>query len=212
MDVAGATRTRILLVDDHPVVVQGAARLLATTPDFEVVGTASTGREALELARSLRPDVVLLDLRLGDALAPELCRKLRASLPEVRIAILTAFDDSALLHAALREGAAGLLLKDVHEFDLIRALREIRNGRRFIDHRMQVLTEDARPVGDDGNLTRREHEVLVLLARGMSSKQIADELQLAHNTVRSYSQSVLAKLDAHSRIEAVAKARQLRLV
>lgn len=211
-------RRSVVIVDDHPVVLQGAARLLSAASDFEVAGTASSGEEAVAIVRNRKPDLIILDLRLPDMLAPELSKRLQAEAPGAKVVIFTAFDDALLLRAALEAGAAALLLKDVHEFDLLRALRRVCAGELIIDERIDVDLQgiarlERRPArGTDGRLTPREQDVLHLLARGMSSKQIALELKLTPNTVRSYSQRLLSKLGAHSRIEAVAKARSLRLV
>ena len=214
------TRTKVLVVDDHPVVLDGVRHLLASAGDFVVVAEATSGVAALEAARRERPDLVILDLRLPDLLAPELCRELRAALPRATIVILTAFDDRALLQACLHQGATGVLLKDVHDLDFLRALRDIRAGRVVVDERiLQDPCARARRLhfGDDGAtvygpLTPREYEVLRLLARGLATKEIADTLHLTTNTVRSYVQSLLLKLQARSRIEALAAARRLHLI
>jgi DNA-binding NarL/FixJ family response regulator len=204
-----ATRTRVLLVDDHPIVISGIRRLLAYAPDFEVVGQASTARDAVETAVATVPDLILLDLRLPDVRSAELCRRIRATVPSAQVVIFTAFVEGALLRACLSAGVSGVLLKDAHELDLVSDLRRIRSGRVVIDDRVQASAADS--AGElpllDATLTQREHQVLRLLAEGMSGKEMATALGLAPNTVRSYCQSLLSKLQSTSRIQALANAR-----
>jgi DNA-binding NarL/FixJ family response regulator len=201
-------RARVLLVDDHPVVISGVRRLLASAPDFEVVGQASTARDAVEAAISTAPDVILLDLRLPDVRSADLCRRLRSTVPAAQVVIFTAFVEDGLLRACLAAGVAGVLLKDAQELDLVNDLRRIRSGRVVVDDRVHSAAE---PPGAlpliDAALTQREHQVLRLLAEGMSGKEMASALGLAPNTVRSYCQSLLSKLQSTSRIQALANAR-----
>lgn len=210
-------RIRVLLVDDFKMVVEGVRSLLAGAGDFQIVGECSAGNQVLEEAERTAPDIVLLDLRLPGVLAPELCRDLLAARPGLRIVILTGYDDRELIHACLAAGAAGVLLKDVHELDLVRALRDVHAGRMVVDERVAAAPTNGDPVRtSDGAvftaLTPREYEVLRMFARGMTSREIADALGLAVNTVRSYSQSLLAKLQAHNRIQALEAARRLHLI
>lgn len=204
--------TSVLLIDDHPVVLQGVRHLLAEASDFEVIAECTSADEGLEVARGSQPDLVVLDLRIGDRLAPDVCFRLRRFVPGAKVVILTAFDDSALLQACLQAGAAGVLLKDTLGLELVRALRRVRDGEQVLDERL------GRPsmVQDGGELyeplTPREHEILGLMARGLVGKEIANELNLAPNTVRSYAQSVLSKLHARSRVQALATAKRLRLL
>jgi DNA-binding NarL/FixJ family response regulator len=203
-----ATRTRILLVDDHPVVISGVRRLLASAPDFEVVGQASTARDAVDAATATAPDLILLDLRLPDVRSTDLCRRLRSTAPAAQVVIFTAFVEDALLRACLAAGVAGVLLKDAQELDLVSDLRRVRSGRMVVDDRVRAAAE---PPGGapmiEAALTQREHQVLRLLAEGMSGKEMATALGLAPNTVRSYCQSLLSKLQSTSRIQALANAR-----
>jgi two-component system, NarL family, response regulator DevR len=201
-------RARVLLVDDHPVVISGVRRLLACTPDFEVVGQASTAREAVEAAIATAPDLVLLDLRLPDVRSADLCRRLRSTVPAAQVVIFTAFVEDALLRACLAAGVAGVLLKDAQELDLVNDLRRIRSGRVVVDDRVHAACDPpgAAPL-IEAALTQREHQVLRLLAEGMSGKEMATALGLAPNTVRSYCQSLLSKLQSTSRIQALANAR-----
>jgi DNA-binding NarL/FixJ family response regulator len=203
-----ATLSNVLLVDDHPIVISGVRRLLALAPDFEVVGQASTARDAVEAAISTSPDIILLDLRLPDVHSADLCRRLRSSVPSAQVVIFTAFVEGALLRACLAIGVAGVLLKDAHELDLVSDLRRIRSGKVVVDERVQATAESAgEPRMPDASLTQREHQVLRLLAEGMSGKEMATALGLAPNTVRSYCQSLLSKLQSTSRIQALANAR-----
>jgi DNA-binding NarL/FixJ family response regulator len=203
-----ATRTRVLLVDDHPIVISGIRRLLAFAPDFEVVGQASTAQEAVETAIATAPDLILLDLHLPDVHSADLCRRMRATVPTAQVVIFTAFVEAALLRSCVAAGVAGVLLKDAHELDLVGDLRRIRSGRVVIDDRVQATADPAAEPGLlDATLTQREHEVLRLLAEGMSGKEMATALGLAPNTVRSYCQSLLSKLQSSSRIQALANAR-----
>ena len=205
----------VLVIDDHPVVIDGIRQLLAREPDFELVGEASTGEEGVALARRLAPDVVVLDLKLGDNFAPHLCRPLQEASRNSRVLIHTAFDDREPLRACLNAGAVGIVLKDAS--NLVEALRSVLAGELYVD---PSLVEDPRAralrLGEDGglyeSLTQREYEVLCVMALGRTSKEIAAELFLAENTVRSYTQSLLTKLHAHNRIEALARARDLRLL
>jgi len=202
------TRTRVLLVDDHPIVISGIRRLLAFAPDFEVVGQASNARDAVESAIATNPDLILLDLHLPDVHSADLCRRLRTTVPSAQVVIFTAFVDAGVLRSCLSAGVSGVLLKDAAELDLVGDLRRIRSGRQVIDQRIQATAEAAaEPRLVDASLTQREHQVLRLLAEGMSGKEMAGALGLAPNTVRSYCQSLLSKLQSSSRIQALANAR-----
>lgn len=207
---------RVLVIDDHPVVIKGLRGLLASSDDFEPVGEALTGADGIRLAQSNAPDVIVLDLRLSDALAPELCTKLRRVAPNAQVVILTAFDDRDPIQASLRAGASGVLLKDVHDVDMLQALRDIAAGEVVIDARVKTDEIRSKRCGQSDTrfspLTPREYDVLRLLAHGMSSREIADELSLTTNTVRGYAQSVITKLHVGSRIEALAAAKRLRLI
>lgn len=205
----------VLVIDDHPIVIDGVRQLLANEHDFLMTGEATDGEAGVELARELLPDVVVLDLKLGDNFAPHLCRSLQDVSAHSRIVIHTAFDDREPLRACLNAGAVGVVLKDAS--NLLDAMRRVMEGELFVD---QSLVEDphrrALSLGENGglyeSLTLREYEVLCVMAVGRTSKEIASELHLAENTIRSYIQSLLAKLHARNRIEALAIARQLRLL
>ncbi len=185
---------------------------------FEVIAEATSAEDGLEAARREQPDLVMLDLRIAETLAPEVCTRLRSAAPGARVVILTAFDDEALLRACMQSGAAGVLLKDTHGLDLVRALRRIQAGDTVLDERLSASeSRQGRSVKADEDtvyepLTPREHEVLRLMTQGLVGKEIAGRLCLAPNTVRSYAQSVLSKLHASNRVQALATARRLRLL
>ncbi|MDE0133538.1 MAG: response regulator transcription factor [Acidimicrobiaceae bacterium] len=205
----------VLVIDDHPVVIDGVRQLLAGQTEFSMIGEATNGVDGVALAKSLGPDLVLLDLKLGDSFAPHLCRLLADASRTSRIIIHTAFDDREPLRACLNAGAVGVVLKDAS--NLVDALRRVMTGEIYVDPSL-VVDPKARALrlGDEGgvyeSLTLREYEVLCVMALGRTSKEIAAELHLAENTVRSYTQALLSKLHARNRIEAVAVARELRLL
>ena len=212
----GATPpARVLVVDDHPVVIDGVRRILADTVDLQLVGEAADPASAETQARRHQPDIVILDLKLGEHLAPPLCRTLLVVSPASAVVIHTAFDDPEPLRACLNAGATGIVLKGTR--DLVKALRTVLAGNVFVDPSLTDLPAAraqnlAARNGVGASLTLREYEVLCIMALGRTSKQIAEELHLAENTVRSYVQSLLQKLQARNRIEALAKARHLRLL
>ena len=210
-----ARPARVLVVDDHPIVIDGVRQILADTVDLQLVGEAADPAAAESQAQRLQPDIVILDLKLGEHLAPPLCRTLLAVSPGAAIVIHTAFDDPEPLRACLNAGATGIVLKGTR--DLVEALRSVLEGNVFVDPSLTDLpAERAQNLpGRNGcgvSLTMREYEVLCIMALGRTSKEIAEELHLAENTVRSYVQSLLQKLQARNRIEALAKARHLRLL
>lgn len=205
----------VLVIDDHPVVIDGVRQLLAGETDFRMIGEATNGHDGVRLAKSLGPDLVLLDLKLGDSFAPHLCRLLTDASRMSRIVIHTAFDDREPLRACLNAGAVGVVLKDAS--NLVDALRCVMTGEVYVDPSLVVDPKTrAMRLGEEGgvyeSLTLREYEVLCVMALGRTSKEIAAELHLAENTVRSYTQALLSKLHARNRIEAVAIARELRLL
>jgi DNA-binding NarL/FixJ family response regulator len=209
------TRAGVVLIDDHPIVLHGVRHLLAESTEFEVVAESTTAEDGIAAAKREQPDLVVLDLRIADVLAPDVCTRLRSAAPAARVVILTAFDDEVLLHACLKAGAAGVLLKDAHHLDLVDALRRVRQGETVIDKRLDPRARTSRGADEEDvfePLTQREHEVLRMMARGLIGKEIASELSLAPNTVRSYAQSVLSKLHASNRVQALATAKRLRLL
>jgi DNA-binding NarL/FixJ family response regulator len=206
-------RSRVLVVDDHPIVVLGVRRLLSVAHDFEVVGQASTGRQAIETAISTDPDLILLDLRLPDDQPAGVCRRLRGIVPRAQLVVFTAFIDEALLRDCLASGVVGVLLKDAHELDLVGDLRRIRSGLVVIDGRVPVAATAADELlAKNCMLSLREHQILRLIAEGLSSKEIAGDLGLSPRTVDSHCESLLRKLQAKSRIRAVAHARACGLL
>lgn len=204
------TAARVMVVDDHPVVRDGVALLLRGEPALVVVGAAESGRAALERAPALRPDLVLLDLRLPDMLAPEVVVGLRELCPRARVVVFTAHGDHHGVQAALDAGAHGCLLKDAAATDLVAALRGVLRGERVSDPRM-VPGGNQAALARSG-LTRREYEVLRLAAQGRTNPEIAESTGLARNTVKTYLQSALHKLGARNRVEAIGKASEAGLL
>jgi len=204
---------RILLVDDHPVVVDGLRALLSALPDFEVVGEATDRETAIRLASETRPHAVVLDLRLHGSYAADTATSLKAAAPGTVVLIHTATEEFEPVRAALRAGADGAVFKDGR--DLVPALRAVLRGEgRYVDER---LNRSARSRRRDGGelvepLSPREYDVLCAFALGQSTRDIAEQLFLAESTVRSYTKSLLTKLGAHSRIEALAAARRVSLI
>jgi NarL family two-component system response regulator LiaR len=204
---------RILIVDDHAVVREGLRHFLALQEGFEIVGEAADGVDAVTAARSLRPDIVLMDLAMPRRDGVEAMRELRASVPEARVIILTSFLEDDRLLPALQAGAAGYLLKNVEPEELARAIRTAARGGTLIDpavaaRLVETLSErvEQRPP-----LTAREQEVLRLIARGYPNKRIARELGIAEKTVKTHVSHVLGKLAVDDRTQAALYATRLGL-
>lgn len=207
---------RILLVDDHPVVLDGLRILLDAVPEFEVVGEATDRDTAVRLATELQPHAVVLDLRLQGSYAADTAAVLKTSAPGVMVLIHTATEELEPVRAALRAGADGAVFKDGR--DLIPALRALLAGDGpFVDERLdrpRGRTATARDASGElvEPLSPREYEVLCAFALGRSTRDIAQDLFLAESTIRSYTKSLLTKLGVHSRIEALAAARRVSLI
>ncbi|MGQ0837042.1 response regulator [Actinokineospora sp.] len=202
----------VLVVDDHPVVRDGVTLLLRSDPALKLVGAAESGRAAICMVGELRPDLVLLDLRLPDMLAPEVITELRKVHPPTRIVVFTAHSDHQGLQAALDAGADGCLLKDVAGTDLVSALRRVLRGERVIDPRIMPSADARSAALARSGLTRREYEVLRLAAQGQTNPEIAESTGLTRNTVKTYLQSALHKLGARNRVEAIGKASEAGLL
>jgi DNA-binding NarL/FixJ family response regulator len=197
---------RVFVVDDHPVVVQGVNMLVRGDPRLSVVGDARSAGEALRVLPSLKPDVVLLDLRLPDMLASESARRIRALLPSAKILVFTAHAEHPALQVAMEAGAHGVLLKDVANADLVDAIIRVFRGETVLDPRLVPDNSAWHPEAKTGQLTKREYEILRRVAMGETNPEIAENLMLSRNTVKTYLQSALQKLGARNRIDAIVKA------
>lgn len=199
---------KVLVIDDHPLFRRGVRQLLALDGGFEVVGEASSGHEGELLALRLQPDLVLLDLNMEETSGIEVLRRLRAEGIDARVVMLTVSDQHEDLVAALRSGADGYLLKDSDPEDLLLQLRQVMDGHLVLSDRLsEHLARSVRsgnPVPQQGqpDFTPREREVLDLIARGLSNKHIARELDLSEGTVKVHVKHLLKKLGLHSRLEA----------
>jgi DNA-binding NarL/FixJ family response regulator len=214
---------RVLLVDDQALVRSGFRLILETREDLEVVGEAADGREAVDLARRLHPDVVLMDVRMPNVDGVEATRRLAALGSPARVLILTTFDLDEYVYEAIRAGASGFLLKDTEPAQLVDAVRVVAAGeallaptvtRRLLDHFADKLpsTRPPAPPPELARLTERELEILTLLAGGLSNAELADRLFLSETTVKTHVSSVLRKLELRDRVQAVVLAYKAGLV
>ena len=203
----------VVVADDHPIVISGMRLLLSGSRFFELVGEARTGAEAILRCEQFRPDALLLDLRLPDLPAATICTRIKERRPEIAIVILTAHPEEMAVRGCLKAGASACLFKDVSEQTLLSALMQVVHGRAVIDPRIAGAMLPRRGAnGADGALTGREHEVLLLIARGLTTQEIADEIGLSPNTVKSHSRSLFSKLAAHNRVQALAVATERGLI
>jgi DNA-binding NarL/FixJ family response regulator len=204
--------THVLIADDDHLMRAGLIELLTADPDIEIVGEASTGREAVEQACRLRPDVVLMDVRMPDLDGIGATRELSRAAPEVRVLILTTFEQDDYIFSALRAGASGFLLKRTRPEELINAVHTLAAGdallspsvtRRVIDRMAQQPTPDLTGQARLDALTPREREVLALIARGLSNREIAATLVVEESTIRTHVKRILMKLELRDRVQAV---------
>lgn len=205
---------RIMLADDHPIVREGLASVLETQPDFDVVGQANDGAEAVELVTTLRPDVVLLDLEMPGMDGVQALRAMRARDPAVKALVFTAFDTDERIIGAVQAGARGYLLKGAPRDELFSAIRIVAKGGSTLQPVVaaRLMERMAEPQPTLEPLTEREQDVLALMAQGLQNKEIAARLTISERTVKFHVSSVLAKLGAGNRTEAVHIARQRGLV
>ncbi len=205
-------RLRILVVDDHDLFRKGIARLIDSQPDLEVVGEAQDGTDAFEKALALAPDVVLMDIEMPGWDGKEATRRIKAEKPGVQVVMLTVSDDEESLFAAVRAGASGYLLKNVKPEELFRRLRGVVHGEAAISPLLaaKILREFARldqgapmPQSIDG-LSARETEVLGLVAKGLTNREIGEQLHIAENTVKNHLRNILDKLHLNNRAQAAA--------
>ena len=189
-----------MIVDDHPLLRDGIAAIVAAQPDMTVAGEATNGAEAVERYRAVRPDVTLMDLQMPQMHGTDAIRAIRSEFPLARIVVLTTFDGDVEAQHALEAGASGYLLKSSGRGQLLDAIRSVHAGRRHIPP--AIAMDIAEHQGDD-ELTEREIEVLQKVAGGRSNKIAADELRISEETVKTHMKNILAKLAARDRTHAV---------
>jgi DNA-binding NarL/FixJ family response regulator len=193
-------RIRILAVDDHPLLREGIAALIANRPDMELVGEAASGQQAIDTFRSLRPDVTLMDLQMPEMSGIDAIIAIRSEFPAARIVVLTTYGGDALAERALRAGAQAYVLKGLVRKDLLETIRIVHGGSKRISP--DVAAQLASHMGEAG-LSAREIEVLSLVAAGQSNKIIAAQLFITEATAKGHIKSILAKLGANDRTHAV---------
>jgi DNA-binding NarL/FixJ family response regulator len=212
--------TRVLIADDDDLMRAGLAELLTADPEIDIVGQASTGRQAIERTRQLTPDVVLMDVRMPDLDGIAATRELSRTAPGAKVLILTTFEQDDYIFGALRAGASGFLLKRTRPEDLIAAVHTIGAGdallspsvtRRVIDRMAQQPTPDLTGHAKLDSLTPRERDVLELIARGLSNREIAAALVVEESTIRTHVKRILMKLNLRDRVQAVILAYETRL-
>jgi DNA-binding NarL/FixJ family response regulator len=200
---------RILIVDDHPVVRAGLTSMLSTQPGFQVLGNASNGTDALALMDADVPDIVLLDLRMPGMTGIDVLHVLRRRGTKCRTIILTSFETDEDIYQAVQAGAQGYLLKNTSQQELVGAIRAVHAGLRHLPPRITVRLAERMM---RSTLTDREREVLQMLSKGLTNKQIAQVLGISGNTIRNHVNSILQKLEVADRTEAVTLALQRGII
>lgn len=206
------TKTRIMIVDDHEVVRIGMHTAFEAEPDLTVVGEASNGAEALAKMPVLGPQVILMDVRMEKMNGIEACREIKSRYPDVHILMITSYTDNDAMISSILAGASGYLLKHVSRADLLRSIRQVASGHSLIDSNAAKQAMDSLAQIPGSELTDREREVLTLVARGYTNKQIADTLFVTEKTARNHVSHILDKLGVSRRSEAAAFAVEYKLV
>jgi DNA-binding NarL/FixJ family response regulator len=199
------------VVDDHEVVRQGLVALLDRRDEFQVVGEAGTVAEAMTVVRRMRPDLVIMDVRLPDGSGIEACRDIRSEMPEVRVVMLTSYPDEEAVLSAIIAGASGYLLKQIRGRDLVTAIEAVGRGESLLDPAVtEKVLERVRRIAagsytdELASLTSQEQKILALVAEGKTNKEIASEVFLSDKTVKNYVSSILSKLNLERRAQAAA--------
>jgi two-component system response regulator DevR len=207
----GERRLRVMLVDDHEVVRSGLKSMLQAQPDISVVAEAGSVIDAVQQAAAVRPDVVVMDVRLTDGSGIEATREIRAQRPETKVLMLTSFADDEALFASIMAGAAGYVLKQIRGGDLVRGIRTVGSGQSLLDPSVTAAVLDRLRKGKHlmrdeklARLSAQEERILQLVAEGHTNKQIGDRLRLAEKTVKNYVSTILSKLEVARRAEAAA--------
>lgn len=206
---------RVFIVDDHEVVRRGVTVLLESEDDIRVVGEAGTVASAITRISALRPDVVILDVRLPDGDGVDVCREVRSRMPELPCLMLTSFADDDALFQAVMAGAAGYVLKQIHGSDLVGAVRTVAGGRSLLDPKatrtmMRRLRDDAARKDPLAVLTDQERRILEYVGEGMTNRQIGEQMFLAEKTVKNHVSRMLGKLGMRRRTQAAVYATRLR--
>ena len=206
-----AKALRIMLVDDHEVVRQGLRALLEAEEDLDVIAEAGDGARAIDTARIHEPDVVVMDVRMPDMSGVEACRGIRDMRPETQVIMLTSYSDDEALFNSIMAGAAGFVLKQIRGSDLVDAIRQVGSGQSLLDPSVtrRVLERLRKSKYDDtdpklARLSPQEDRILDMVGRGLTNRQIAEEIHLSDKTVKNYVSSILSKLEVHRRSEAAA--------
>jgi DNA-binding NarL/FixJ family response regulator len=215
-------KKRILIIDDHPLFREGLKRIIENTPKYEVVGEAGTGRQGLEMAKKLKPDIALVDVSLPDQSGIELIRNILKFSSETRILIVSMHSKVDYIVRAFQNGASGYLVKESAADMLLQGMDHVLKGDYFMDTKVSQkvvrklvgIPKQNTIVGADSydTLTPREQEIMVLLADGMSTNQIADKLFISPKTAENHRSSIMRKLDIHSTIELVRYAAKIGLI
>lgn len=202
-------KIKVLTVDDHPLMREGIAAIINDETDMEIIGEASNGKEAIEKFRALRPDVTLLDLRLPDLGGIDVLINIRKEITTARVIILTTFEGDMEAFRAIKAGAFGFALKSVETGELTAMIRQVHKGRKMIPK--EIAESLAENLGRE-QLTRRETEILELIAKGFRNREIGEKLFIAEETVKGHIKSILGKLGAVSRTQAAAIAAQRGII